>query len=86
MKQKLNNENLQNVAGGGFGQQRGEWAGPAFKIGDIVYMRRKGMHTFEVKRVYIHNSVVMYDIDGTNNDLQLIDVPEEDLGFTPFST
>lgn len=84
MKQKLNNENLQNVAGGGDGQQRGEWAGPAFKIGDIVYKWGQGENTFEVRSVYIDNSEAMYDIDGINNSLQLLHVSEEYLGFTPF--
>ena len=85
MKQKLNNENLQNVAGGGeFGQQRGEWAGPAFKIGDIVYKREQGNNTFEVNRVYSNFITAWYNIDGTNNDQQFENVLERDLGFSPF--
>lgn len=86
MKQKLNNENLQKIAGGEFGQQRGEWAGPAFIRGDIVYKKGQGNHTFEVKIVYSNSLEASYDIDGINNDLQFKHVPEEDLGFTPFPT
>lgn len=87
MKQKLNNENLQNVAGGGFGQQRGEWAGPAFKKGDIVYKRGQGNNTFEVTYVEIISSNALYMIEGRSNDkLNFGDVREEDLGFTPFPT
>ena len=92
MEKKLNDEVLQDVNGGGNvpvhngTNNRSQWAGPSFNIGDKVYYKGHGSEKFEVKNVHSNQvtRTATCDLESLLNQAIYLSVPETSLSYQPF--
>ena len=93
MEKKLNDEVLQDVNGGGNipvqngTNNRPQWTGPAFNIGDKVYYRGRGSEKFKVYNVHSNKmtKTATYDLESTLNQDRYLSIPETSVSDQPFS-
>lgn len=92
MEKKLNDEVLQDVNGGGnVSEQNGtnnksQWTGPLFKIGDEVYYKGRGSEKFKVYNVHSNQTAktATYDLESRLNLARYLSVPETSVSDKPF--
>ena len=90
MEKKLNDEVLQDVIGGGnVSVQNGtnnrlQWAGPSFNIGDKVYYKGHGFEKFVVTNVHSNKKTATYDLKSVRDLARYLSVPEASVSDQPF--
>ena len=90
MEKKLNDEVLQDVNGGGNvsahngTNNRSQWAGPSFNIGDKVYYKTHGSEKFVVNNVHSNKKTATYDLESLLNQAIYLSVPETSVSDQPF--
>ena len=84
MEKKLDDEVLQDVNGGGNvsiqngTNNRSQWTGPSFNIGDKVYYKGRGYEKFKVYNVHSNQKTKTstYDLESLFNQVRYLSVPE----------
>ena len=92
MEKKLNDEVLQDVNGGGNvsvqngTNNRSQWAGPSFNIGEKVYYKGHGSEKFKVYNVHSNQvtRTATCDLESLLNQAIYLSIPETSLSYQPF--